>query len=242
MSKYVILQFIQLVLIILVKFYYSSNIVLLNILTLTPILLSVFYATYYHTNIEEDSKLLYFSLIAAVFGDICLIYFNQALGISFFFIAQSFYYSYLNKGKDLKILIPFVIINSLFCYHYGNNALMPEAALYALITLFNVIKSIKLIIRKKIKVAYFMSFIFLMLCDVSLFLLFVFTEYKINLINIDIFYVIEWISYIMFQTLLVTSLTNYVDEHIIEFLENLVKPYQIEDEINNEEITHKKLL
>lgn len=242
MAKYVILQFIQLVLIVILKLYFPSNESVLDLLTLTPILLSAFFVINYHKNINEDSKMLIYSILAAILGDIFLIYLNPSLGISFFFIAQAFYYSYLSNGKDIKYLIIFCIANSLFCYYYKELALKPEAFLYALITIFNIIKSIKLIIRNKIKVAYFTSFIFLMICDLALFLQFFFAEYNINLINDEILYVIQWICYIMFQTLLATSLINYTDARVIDFLEKVVEPYQIEEDILNDDDGHKKLL
>ena len=246
MTKYVILQFIQLILIILAKFYYSSNILLLNILTLSPILVSAFFLINYHKYIEEDSRILIYSILSAILGDISLLYSNPALGISFFFLAQAFYYSYLTQEKNLKFLIAFCITNSVLCYQYGDIALEAEVIIYALITIFNIMKSIKLTIRKKIKVAYFTSFIFLMISELALFLLLLFNKYSINLINMDILYVIQWLSYIMFQILLVTTLINYADVRVINFLERVVEPYQVEEpseeNLYKEENSHKKLL
>lgn len=230
MSLFIFFQFIQLLLIICLKLEFISNIQLLNILTLTPIICSALYVTYYHKEINEDSKILYFSILSAILGDLFLIYYNQAIGISFFFLAQCFYYSYLNHERDNKALIIFTTFNFAACLRFGEIMLKPEAFFYAVITLFNILKSLELISKKKIPVEYFAAFIFLMLCDICLFLIFMIDEYNLTFINSNIFFIIEWICYISFQILLSTSLTNHMDFSFNEFLKNIISPFQVEEE------------
>ncbi len=230
MSLFIFFQFIQLVAIICLKLEFIENNTLLDLLTLTPILCSSLYVVYYHKEVNEDSKILVMSLFSAILGDLFLIYYNEAIGISFFFLAQCFYYSYLNQEKDKKALIIFALANFIACLRFGEAMLKPEAFFYAIITLSNIIKSIELIIKKKILIEYFMAFVFLMICDISLFLIFLFIEYNITLIDTNIFFIIEWISYIAFQILLSTSLTNHMDYSFNEILKNIVEPFQNEEE------------
>lgn len=230
MSLYIFFQFIQLISIIGLKLLPDTNIVLLNFLTLTPILCSSIYVLYYFKEVEQSDKILFLSLVSAILGDVCLIYLNQSLGISFFFVAQCLYYSYLNKGKDIRILATFAFINFGLCLQFEEMMLKPEAAIYALITLFNVLKSISLIIKKKIKTEYFTSFFFLMICDLCLFLIFLFAEYNITFISSNVLFCIEWASYICFQILLSTAITKHDDYPFNEVLTKLISKVQVDED------------
>lgn len=207
MTRYIIMEFFCFLSITIIKITNSFNKSLLNFFTLLPSILTIIYLLKSNNIIKIKQSFPIKGLLLAFCGDFFLIYFLKPLGIYLFLLLQIAYHHFLTKNANNKFILFFLLINFLFILFYQEKILIIEGSLYALVSLNNIIKTIYYFALNKITKLYLLAFLFLFICDFNLFFLTFLEKYNINSINLNYFFLSEWLSYIFFQITLV-YLTN----------------------------------
>ena len=226
---YIATELLFLFFILLVKIFFSTQTNLLNVLTFLPILTTALYTSKYRHQIEKGSKILYVAILFAIFGDLFLIYINNVYGIFFFFLSQICYYLYLTDYKNKEGIALLTTINFICCTILKENMLFLEAFVYAVVSIVTCVISTKKVRKRKIPFAYYISFVFLYICDTNLFLLSCISEFRLS-VDTTFFYVLEWISYISFQILICTSIIHRLPKKIEDIINRVNKKFLFYEE------------
>lgn len=185
-NLYIIIELILLFIIIIGKFILKNSI--LNIIKFIPLIINILLSF-----IKKINIYLRIGLVFSIIADYSfLIIDNHVLGVLFYLTTQIFYFIYLNKINNKKILY-LIIINMLLVFIFNNKILKIEGLLYGIISLYNIYKSYKLgKINKKYKLFNY-SLILLLLCDLTILIRqLIDLKYILN-ITFDI---MEWLFYI----------------------------------------------
>lgn len=205
MFFYIFFQIILLFLIVILKsLNFDTNTI--KVLTTIPITLTLFFNTI--NKYKNLSQFMYIALFMAFLGDLAFLYYNNSLGILFFCLTALFYYLFLNKVRPRKITYFLIFISFIWCFMIPQKFIFILIPFYCFISLINLIKSLKLIIKKQLNILYFISFIYLAICDLNLFLIFLLKHYNVFTEFIDIIFIIEWTFYLFFQIILTSILQN----------------------------------
>lgn len=200
MFFYIFMEIYLLFLLVILK---SINITqsILNIFTLLPISLTLFF-NWLNLKNKKENRYLYLVIFMAFLGDLSFSYYNDSLGILFFCFASIAYFMFLNKLRPKKIILIITFISFLSCIFFPTKFIFVEIIFYAILSLMNLLKSLKLVIRKKLNYSYFISFLYLAICDINLSLNYIFQYFKLNKFFIDIFFIVTWTFYLFFQIIL----------------------------------------
>ncbi len=199
MIFYIILEFICFILIALTKFLFKTR-WMLNILTMSPIILTIIYNSFFKKEFQKEKNILYLAILFAGLGDLCFVYFENIYGIYFFFLIQLCLLYYLNKS-NLKIAHISILALMVFvlCFTFKKFYLLVIGILYIFIFLFNLINLKKQSQFNSYLNVLLFSFVLLSLCDINVFLIYVINYFHKFLYLENIFFVFEWGTYILFQ-------------------------------------------
>lgn len=182
-----------------------KNEVILDCLTICPALFTSLYLTITQKLIPKTNKVFYVILLLSVFGDISFVYSIPVFGIFFFLFIQTLYFSYL-KNIPYVYSIIFNIINIILCLILRDKIMIIEGLIYSLISFYNFYKSTTYLFNKKISLKLYLSFLFLLLCDLSLGIIYFEKTYSSTLFITNLCFCLEWLFYTLFQL----TLTKYI--------------------------------
>lgn len=232
---YVVFQLIFLALIVIGETSFI-DILFLNILMIVPILLNLVFCFRKKTSLKLKLA-LFFTIIA----EFCFLFIhNTIFGFMALLFVQSFYYMYINKNKDSKILLAFIlIINMLFILFFAERAFVLEFRIYFTMFIFNIMVVYKLSLNDRKYKVLSKSLYLLLLSNICAGLKFVFltngtidTVYEDIHMYDDIFMyfdilmyidIIEWLFYIPSQVLLVLCALELDDAFLYRLLQPIYR-------------------
>lgn len=168
---------------------------------LLPTIIGVVYILLSYQFLKDSSNNLKATLFLAFVADIFFIVFKiPVLGVEAFILAQLCNFFYLCKISDLNMLLLLGGVNLLLYVMFGNNILIFEAIIYALLSVTNLFIS-----RIKIRDGgapkeFFWGLICLFICDLSVALL---NSFSLSTSIYKLLNIIEWSFYIPYLLVIV---------------------------------------
>lgn len=200
MKIYLFFELIILVIIYIFKIIIKNE-VILDCFTIGSSFITSLYLTITQKLIPSKNKVFYVILLLSVFGDISFVYSIPIFGIYFFLFIQTLYFSYLKKFSYFYPII-FNIINIVLCLILKDKIFIFEGLIYSLISFYNFYKSTSYLFNKTIPLKLYLSFIFLLLCDLNLGIIYLERTYSNTLFITNLCFCLEWLFYTLFQVTL----------------------------------------
>jgi len=201
LKLYIVLEIILYILLIINKVFLLSE-TWLDIFTLLPVLFTTFYFMIHKKKIAKRNHPLSLAIHIATLGDLSFIYIDNIFGIYFFFLIQLclIYYLHYKVIKKYYLLLLGILI-FILCYFLNTHYLIVIAILYFILFLYN-LNTLKEGVRKGKGWLLFLAFLFLAICDIQVFLVYIIDKLHWKVMIENLCFGIEWCFYILFQVLL----------------------------------------
>lgn len=210
-TLYLFIQILCMILICIGNFKFS-NLYLLELLKILPILVNLIMCFNKKINIK-----LKFILLFIIIADFFFLFLNSSVyGIALFVFVQIIFLDYLKKIKH-KFIYLLPVTNLVIVYFFKEKMIVLEGIIYGILLLSNIILVTKNIRKNNSERILKKSLLFLLLCDIFIVVEFIFTFQNEIILNIlDIF---QWLFYFISQIYFVIYSLNLYESFLYRFLQ-----------------------